>query len=357
MYKLKVGIVGSGGVGLAYAAWILNQAHEVIVWSPRTGNNNELKNEVLESTGVLEETFSVGYVGSVEALADGADIILIAVPLNGHRIVMDALLPHLRSDQLVIVSSMASLSSLYLYERAQSRGINISVASFGTTALTARRKSMNKVHVMTKRPSLGVSCLPRSSSKITLDVCEALFGSEFSLDENPLYSTLTNTNAVSHSPLALFNWTRIERGEDWPQYHFMTPHVAAVIETLDAERLAVAAAFGWNLRSIKQKYSNSFNVQGDSLAEMAAELHKKRGGPPGPVDVKTRYLSEDVPFGLVFNLALGRIAGVSMPATEATVAMAGLILGEDFIDANDLIALLLLPSETMEGLLKRVNIS
>ncbi|WP_413704182.1 NAD/NADP octopine/nopaline dehydrogenase family protein [Pseudomonas sp. Pseusp16] len=356
MRKLKVGIVGSGGIGLAYAAWISHQGHEVAIWSPRGSNTNELQNGILKSTGILEETLSISCANNAQALVEDADIIFIAVPVNGHRTVMDALLPHLMSGQQIIVSSMASLSSLYLYERACLRGINISVASFGTTALTARRKSPNHVHIMTKRPSLGVSCLPRSNSQIALVVCETLFGSEFTVDENPLYSTLTNTNAVSHSPLAIFNWTRIERGEDWPQYHFMTPHVAAVIEKLDAERLAVASAFGWNLRNIKQKYSKSFNVEGDRLADMAAELHKKRGGPPGPVDVKTRFLSEDVPFGLVFTLALGRMVDVSMPATEATIAMAGFIVGENFIETNDLIDSLRLPSETTEGLLRRVNI-
>jgi opine dehydrogenase len=204
---------------------------------------------------------------------------------------------------------------------------------------------------------VGVSCLPQSGSSNALAVCEKLFGGEFTAEESPLVSTLANTNAVTHVPLALFNWTRIERAENWPQYHFMTSRVASTIEALDTERVAVASAFGIHVRSIGKHFSQSFNVDAERLEDIAVELHKRRGGPPGPTDIETRFLSEDVPYGLVFLLALGRIAGVKMPITKTMVSMAELIVGEDFVAWNDLVGNLDLSSESVEGLLSRVNIS
>ncbi|QEI09360.1 NAD/NADP octopine/nopaline dehydrogenase [Pigmentiphaga aceris] len=352
---MKVGVVGAGGIGLAYAAWMADRGHSVSIWSPRLAGVDAASAMTLTAGGVLTGSYPISQVVDAQALALDSEIIVITVPLNGHRRVMDALLPHLRSGQRVIVSSMGSLSSLYLYEQAQQRGIDIRVASFGSTALTARRKQANEVNIMTRRPSLGVSCLPFASAPQLLTDCEALFGNTFTLDENPLVSTLANTNAISHAPLALCNWTRIERAEAWPQYHYMTPRVAAVIEQLDSERMAVAQAFGWTLPSVKQKLSRSFGIEAEGLAGVAAALHAKRGGPPGPVDVATRYLSEDVPFGLVFVLALGQIAKVPMPATAATVAMSSLVVGEDFTAGNDLIDVLRISTETVEGLLQRVS--
>ena len=82
-----------------------------------------------------------------------------------------------------------------------------------------------------------------------------------------------------------------------------------------------------------------------------------RGGPPGPTDVTTRFLTEDVPYGLVFTLALSHVAQVPAPATEATAAMAGLVVGADFAAANDFIFALRLPAESVDGLLARVNAS
>ena len=351
----RVGIVGAGSIGLACAAWLSHRGYQVTIWSPRGGGAQTARDEPITATGVLEGSFRISYADSAQELAAGADVVLIAVSANGHRTVMDALLPHLRSKQLVIVSSMASLSSLYLFERTLARGLSIGVASFGSTVLTARRKSPTHVDVMTQRKSLGVACLPHDRLQEVLDACTELFGTSFKAEDNCLLSTLTNTAAIAHVPLALFNWTRIERGEAWPQYHYLTPRVAAFMERLDAERSAVAGAFGLNLASMGQQLSRSTGVQAERLADIAAALHTKRGGPPGPTDVQTRYLAEDVPYGLVFQLALGDLAQVPMPATRATVAMAELISGENFTTGNDLIDALQLPSETAEGLLIRVG--
>ncbi|SFM15267.1 NAD/NADP-dependent octopine/nopaline dehydrogenase family protein [Variovorax sp. OV329] len=353
---MKVGILGTGGIALASAAWMAHRDHEVMLWSPRGGGADALRHEALSSTGVLASTVRLQVADSVAELARFADVLLLAIPLNGHRGTMDALLPHLRTGQMVIVSSMGSLSALYLYEAATTRGVSISVASFGTTVLTARRLGPTQVRIMTRRTTLGVSCLPCSEQALALKTCEMLFGSGFTSDENALATALTNINPVAHGPLALFNWTRIERGENWPQYHFMTPRVAAVIEQLDAERIAVASAFGLRrLRTIERHFAQSFDTRSEHLADIAAELHDKRGGPPGPTDVNTRFISEDVPYGLIFTLALSHVTQVPVPATEATAAMAGLVAGEDFAAANHFIFALRLPAETVNGLLMRVN--
>jgi len=221
--------------------------------------------------------------------------------------------------------------------------------------LTARRAGPAQVRIMTRRTELGVSALPHSRTAAALALCRALFGDVFSTHDNALATTLTNINPAAHGPLAIFNWTRIERAENWPQYHYMTPHVAAVIERLDAERLALARAFGLQVRTIERHFAASFGTEAERLADIAAELHAKRGGPPGPTDTGTRFLAEDVPYGLVFCAALGVMAGVPVPATQAIVATASLIAGQDFAAGNDLLEPLRLAGESAAGLLARVN--
>lgn len=354
MSIVRVGIVGAGAIGLAYAALIAETGHRVSIWSPRS-SADALRQQPLSATGALDVTVSVLCVTSAEELAIASDVLVIAVPINGHKRVMDELLPHLRPGQTIIVSSMGSLSSLYLFEAAASRGLDIRVASFGTTVMTARRKHAAQVNVMTRRAVVPVSCLPSCELPAAVDVCRVLFGDVFTQEENPLVTTLANSNPISHVPLALFNWTRIERAEEWPQYYYMTPRVSRVIELLDAERLTVANAFGVKVAGISQHMSRSFKVDQCSLADIAAELHRRRGGPPGPVDVETRYLCEDVPFGLVFLHALGTMARVPTPVTDAMIAVSTLVSGEQFADSNELIFGLGLPSESVDGLLARVG--
>ena len=309
----------------------------------------------LAATGVVAATVPVAIVDNPAALAAGCDLVVVAVPANGHRAVIDALLPGLRDGQMVFVSAMSSLSALYLAECARAAGRDITVMASGTTVLTARRRGPAAVDVLTRRGRLGLSVWPVSRQDAARARFAELFGEVTFAEPNLLASVLANTNPVAHVPLAVLNWTRIERAEVWPQYHYMTPRVSAVIDALDAERLALAKDFGLSVRSIAEHLAASFGVGPGSLAEIAAELHARRGGPPGPTDLASRYLTEDVPFGLVFQSALGRVAGRAMPATEAMIATAGLASGCDFTAANDLLGPLGIASATREGLLARVT--
>lgn len=352
---MRIGIAGTGSIGYASAGWLAHHGHEVRIWSPRGGSAGALKDAPLACEGVLQASVPVRVADTAEALARDTEVLLLAVPVNGHRSVMDALLPHLRSGQVVIVSSMASLSALYLYEQAKARGVELCVAGTGTTVLTARRTGPAAVRVMTKRTEVGLSCLPCARSGEVLRLCRELFGDMFVADADCLASTLSNINPVAHAPLALFNWTRIERAENWPQYHYMTPMVAGVILQLDAERLALARAFGLEVRTIESHFAKSFGTTAPTLAGIAAELHAKRGGPPGPTDTGTRFLDEDVPFGLAFCEALGTMAGVPMEATASMVRMAGLLLGRDLAAENDLVAALRLQGSDVAALRARVR--
>jgi opine dehydrogenase len=349
----RVGIAGTGAIALASAAWLRQAGHGVTLWSPGGRGAEALRTQALEAHGVQPCTVTVEVADDAAQLCRGSDALLLALPVNGHKRVMDALLPFLRDGQTVIVSSMASLSSLYLYESARRAGRQITVASFGTTVLTARRESGTQVRVMTRRKAVGVSALPGANVAAAVALCTALFGDGFFPQASALASALANVNPQSHGPLAVFNWTRIERAENWPQYHCMTPGVARVIEALDLERRAVARAFGIEVGPIEDHFARSFGTAATRLEDIAAELHAKRGGPPGPVATSTRYVTEDMPYGLVFVEALGAIAGVPTPATRTIVDAASLVNGIDFRRENDLLAPLALAGETVAGLRAR----
>lgn len=352
---MKIGILGTGATGLGNAAWLAHAGHEVMVWSPGGAGAGALRQAPLRCEGILECEVRVGVADDLRQLAQGAQVLLVALPVNGHRAVMDRLLPQLQSGQTVIVSSMNSLSALYLFEQAAARGVAITVASFGTTVFATRRTGDTQARINARRISLGVSTLPLRDGDKALALCRALFGDVFTPHADCLETLLTNTNPVAHGPLALFNWTRIERAEHWPQYHYLTTQVADVVLRLDAERQALARAFGLQVRTIEEHFAKSFGTTSAALADIAAELHAKRGGPPGPTEVATRYLSEDIPFGLAFGVALGAIAGAGMAATGTIVAASSLVLGRDLAAENDLIAPLRLHEETAAGLLRRVR--
>lgn len=346
---MRVGIAGCGAIGLACAAHLASNGHEVTLWAPRGGGTARVV-----AQGVIEGEWPVARAADAAALCDAAPALLLAVPATAHRAVMDALLPGLRAGHRVIVSSMASLSALYLVEAARRRGLDVPAASLSSTVLTARRTAPGRVQVLTRRGALGLSTLPGAAGAELLALCRTLFGDVFTVQPDALTTTLSNVNPITHGPLALFNWTRIERAEAWPQYQHLTPQVAGVIERLDAERQALARAVGVELPTLQQHFARSFGTRSAALADIAVELHAARGGPPGPTDVHTRFLHEDMPFGLVFNLALAAVAEVPMPATRTVVDAAGLVCGVDFRAGNDLLHPLQLAASSVDDLRRRL---
>lgn len=57
----------------------------------------------------------------------------------------------------------------------------------------------------------------------------------------------------------------------------------------------------------------------------------------GPIDINTRYILEDVPFGLVPTLLLAELACVRAPLHQAGVDILSACYGRDFAADNDLL--------------------
>jgi opine dehydrogenase len=161
--------------------------------------------------------------------------------------------------------------------------------------------------------------------------------------------SLSNVNPQNHLGKALCNFTRIENAEHWANWSGLTPAVGRLIEALDLERLAVAAAFGVSVRSVRDHFHLSFGVPHGPLGDAGAIL-AARDSNPGPASLDTRYVTEDVPFGLVPSTVLGRIADVPMPLHEAGVAMFSALYGRDFRAENNLLPELALDQLSIEAL-------
>jgi opine dehydrogenase len=144
--------------------------------------------------------------------------------------------------------------------------------------------------------------------------------------------------------------TRMEHGEAWSQGGNVTPNVGRLMEALDAERLAIAAACGVQVRTIFEHYHLSYHVPVASIAEMNAELHRRGIGGQGPATADSRYVTEDVPYGLAVTAALGRMAGCPAVLHQAGVALFSALYGRDFAAENTLLSELGLEQLTLEQL-------
>ncbi|MFO1397173.1 MAG: NAD/NADP octopine/nopaline dehydrogenase family protein [Burkholderiales bacterium] len=360
---VRVAIVGAGAIARAYAVLLARDGHDAALWSPRGDGLRDVARADatsswpsgsavrLKAEGLVTGELVASVLASPDAIA-AADVVLVAIPANAYATTLPRIAPHLRTGQLVFVSGALSLAPLWLAELAATRGAQPVIAASGTTIATARVRD-GGVAVNVVRTRVGVATRPVTALPAALATLTALFGDRFDAAGDVLAVTLANINPVAHAAMALCNLTRMEYGEAWPQYHYLTPAVARLVEAMDGERRAVAAAYGHDLAPIAAHFQRSFDVPQQTLAGIAAELHRRRGGPPGPTSLDSRFVLEDVPYGLACNEALARVAAVAVPATSAAITTLSTLYGQDFRAGNPLLDALALPTSTPDALVAR----
>ncbi len=336
---MRVAILGTGGIGRGYAAFLASTGHTPVLWSP-TGTGLTAPGCDLVATGVVIGSFPVRVTANCAEAVKGAEVVMLAVTGNGLRPTIEALAPVLQDGQLVIISGHLSFAALYLSRLLAARSVRAPIAAWATTALTARRGVGPSVHISGRRAMLDVATLPVVAAVAGLDGCQALFGDRFRPQSDLLAIMLSNLNPPSHMANMLCNLTRAERGEEWANYGGITPAVARLMLALDTERLSLAAAFELQVRTIEDHFVASFGVDRAPLADMVQVVHGKRPELMGPKTLDTRFVTEDIPFGLVPLAVLGRIADVQMPLHDAGIAMFSALYDRSFESENDLLPVL-----------------
>ncbi|MEO8305146.1 MAG: NAD/NADP octopine/nopaline dehydrogenase family protein [Betaproteobacteria bacterium] len=349
---MNIAILGAGSIALANAALLADGGHRVTLWSPSGKGTASLGHDfTLNFSGAATGRAIVHAEADVGAAISGAEVVVISVPAYGHKAVMDAVAPHLTPAQVVFVMPMLSLTSLYLSKLLCARGVAVPIVSFGTTVMTARRKGPADVQLLSIRSKLDLAALPERSTDEGMRIATALYGERFNAQTDTLAVSMVNVNPISHVPLALANLTRIEKGEVWTQYDNMAGGVARMIVAVDRERLNVAAAFGLDVRSIEEHFHYSFGVPMADLGTQSLAVHNGVGSPVGPVSLSSRYFTEDVPYGLAFYAAMGRMTGTRTPCTDACITLASTACGRDFANENAMIGALGLDRASPEELL------
>jgi len=335
---MRVTILGAGAIGYATAAMLCRDGHDVVIWSPSGARTSELsKGTPLRASGAVEGAFHPSIADNCAAALDWGETVIIAVPGYAYRAVLDAAAPHFRSDQLIVFSSHMSMAALYLSRMLRERDVKSPIAALGSTIVTGRQTGAASVTVNSIRTKIDVAFLPQAATSPSLDICRALFGDRFAVRSSLLAIALSNVNPQNHLAVALCNLTRMELGESWRQNQYLTPAIARLIESLDGERLMIAKALGVQVRTIHDHFHLSFGIALGPLADMAQALAERSPGVHGPATLDSRYVTEDIPFGLVPTLALAQMAGVEAPLHRSGLRLISALYGRDFEQENNIL--------------------
>lgn len=136
-----------------------------------------------------------------------------------------------------------------------------------------------------------------------------------------------------HPAPTMMNIRRIESDKNGFEHYkdAMSQSVVKFVEKLDEERMNVARGFSVEIRSIKEWLKNSYGVKvsGDSVYELIQSNPAYRGVAAAKT-LNVRYVTEDVPTGLVPISELGKIVGVPTPNIDAVITVLSAVYGRDF---------------------------
>lgn len=324
---MKVAILGSGAAAFGLAVVLCQNSHDPVLWSPSGNGTSDLAQTArIMSEGAIEGSFPVSVAKSCTHAVKDADAVIIALPAIGHRAVIETLARDLTAGQSVIISAQSSFGALLLDRELAARGLQVPIVAWNTTLLRSRKVGGSTVRIATYRKKVDMAVLPKTLESDGTAVCEALFGDRFNLRSDLLAVTLSNVNAQSHMALCLCNFTRMELGEQWDQNVGKTEAVRRLEAALDDERMALAAAFGRVVRTLDE---HRLLTHGSTSAAPIKTL--------GPATLETRYILEDVPFGLVTLVTLGDLSGTDMPLHKAGINIFETLYGRPLASENDLI--------------------
>ena len=139
---------------------------------------------------------------------------------------------------------------------------------------------------------------------------------------------------VVHCGTAILNagWIEYTKGDFEFYWHGMTESVCRVLEKVDEERIAVGKALGLELKSTLDILKRFYPTEkGETFYEFVTHSRAHGGrGSSAPKSLKDRYISEDVPAGLVFTSSLGKISNVPTPTIDSLIWLASTLNKEDY---------------------------
>lgn len=359
MFELvNIAVVGAGTGGYTFAAHLTLLGHTVKMYElPKFAHElDAVKNqggiEILPKDpvwGPPDEVMGPEITGfakidvattNIEEALNDVDVIINAVPAMGHEPFARVLAPHLKDGQTLFVFGKGGGSIIYS-RFFKELGVNPDIVigeSFLPYAATRMgrvlgKKYESKVRVEGVNKIMTMGAFPGKNAQKACDVINEIYCGtrKFSPGRTILESIFFDYNSISHPPIVLANAARIEAGD--PKFRMYakdicTPAVCNLIDAIDEEvaMLAKGAGIkGWiPLHKRPSNYEPFAQRTYDRQHTWFLEVCE------GPYSLKSRYLMEDVKYGLRLFSSLGRMFNVPTPVSDAFVTLSSKLIGEDF---------------------------
>ncbi|NLX63193.1 MAG: NAD/NADP octopine/nopaline dehydrogenase [Clostridiaceae bacterium] len=333
---MRISILGAGHAGTAVAADLSLRGHEVTLIKTSHAMHNKNFDYLIHNNGAVrliekDETrlAHIAHVTRDLSCISSTEIIIVYIQTNYHEQLIKRIKPYLRDGQILLLNP-GYLSTAYVLKHcgdikltvveAESSFIDCRISEPGTVSITFRNK----------RNPLGI--FPANHR----EECEKKLnklGYPFVYLPSVVDAALHNPNLIVHTIGGIMSIPRIEKtnGEYYMYREVFTPSVWSILEELDNEKMDVMEKLGCKRVPYVEacKFRNTLDDTRD--AKEVFFWYANLPNPlKGPTRVDSRYITEDVPQGLVLLESLGLEYDVATPICSSLIDIASAALGRDF---------------------------
>jgi opine dehydrogenase len=332
----KIAVLGAGNGGHACSADLSLKGYTVNLYElPRFKANIEsiAKQggiEIHDEKGVRFAKLNKVTIEIKEAIED-VDLILITVPAFAHKQFAEVCIPYLKDGQIVVyLGKGGGTLEFAKVMREMNVKKDILLGEANTLPYAARIIKPGSVRVFVKVKKLFIAALPAKNNQELFNFLKDLYPS-VTLMSNVLETILNDVNAVLHPAPSILNAGRIEysKGEFYIYKEGMTPSVINVIKAVDDERLAVVKALGFKQIPFEKLFPEiGFSAEG-TLEEVVTHVYGAEGM-KSPGSLQGRYITEDLPYGLVPIASIGDLTHTSTPVIKSLIVLASILNQVDY---------------------------
>ena len=259
------------------------------------------------------------------------DYIMMVIPAIGHKHFFSSIMPYLKDGQ-TIVTWPGNYSALLFANMLIKEGIkrDVTLAEGHTLPWGCRLEAPGRTRIFVDAWRLLLAAFPAKNTDRVVNDLESIY--PVVRGESVLATSLNNLNPIVHPIGTILNAGWINTlGKDFYLYeHGTTLSVAKVIKAVYEEVARTGEAIGmklleypeesfWSKSTIMSVYFRAPGDMEDTVANIA-----------GPSSMKSRYITEDVPYGLVPTAQLARKFNVDIPIIDATINLASVINQTDY---------------------------
>ena len=332
---MKISILGAGNAGCAVAADLTLKGHEVTLiktsHSMHDDNFEYLQNNdgkmVLNEFGEIKTAYISKVTRDLTELKN-SEVVIIYIQTNYHEQLIEKISDIIEDNQILLINP-GYLSTAYVLKHCNDKKVIVAEAESSFIDGRIMEPGYFRVGFRNVRNPIGI--YPRERKEEAIRKLDKL-DERFVYLDSIVEAAIHNPNLIVHTVGSVMSIPRIEKSKgDFCMYHEAytrdNPSTWNILEALDKEKMLVLKKMGFKELSYVEacKYRNSLNESEDAK-EVFLNYAEMDTRAKGPTKVDSRYISEDVPQGLVMLESLGKTLNIETPIASSLINIASAAL-------------------------------